>query len=164
MSKKGKTRFIRKGGRIIPIRVKDEISVAKEISSKKNRSSLVQASVAGSSYLAGLYGAGRLHKKAIEVGSSKLNRVAKIGKFGIAFGSAAILGNALSKIDKRSSDEKSRVLSIGSQAKTGLGHVASFAAAYAGYRLGKRFEYAGKLGKNLFKIKDIKSMKKLKAL
>jgi len=164
MAKNKNIRFIRKRGRIIPIAVSKEISVGKEILSAKNRASVLQASGAGAGYLAGLYGAGRLHKKALEVGSSKLNRIAKLGKFGIAFGAAAMLANAVTKIDKSTADEKARFLNIGSQAKSILGHTAAFALAYGGYRFGKRFEYAGKMGVNLLTKKGIKSMRHLKAL
>ncbi len=165
MQKKNKNvRFVRIRGRIVPMRIKKEAQVAGEIASKKNHGAIGKLAGASAIYAGGLYGAGRLHKKAMEMKSSKLNRVAKIGKFGVAFGAGALITSALVSIDKKTKDEKSRVLDIGSQARTGAGHLAKFALAYGGYRLGKRFEYAGKLGKNLFSKSGIKSMKNLKAI
>ena len=165
MKKKNKgVKFVRIRGRIVPIKIKNEVKTAKEFGSSKNRGSIAQLAGAGALGASGLYGAGRLHKKALEIGSSKLNRVAKLSKFGIAFGVGAIASNAWAKIDKKTGDERSKLLSIGSQAKTAAGHVASFGLAYGSYRLGKRFEYAGKLGKNLFTKAGIKSMKNLKAI
>lgn len=171
MAQNRKVRFIRKRGRIIPIAVKNEIKTAKEFGSKKNRKAL--ATVAGASVVsaAGMFGAGRLHRSAMaleKAGKLKkaavFNRVAKLGKFGIAMAAGKVMGTAIASIDKKSGDERSKVLNLGSEARTVAGHVAGFALAYGGYRMGKRFEYAGKLGKNLFKMKDIKSMTKLKAI
>lgn len=161
---KKNVRFVRIRGRIVPMAMKREAQVAGEIGSKKNRGSLAQIAGAGAVGAGGLYGAGRLHRQAMKVGSSKMNRVAKIGKFGVAFGVGALMANAITKIDKKTADEKSRVMNIGSQARTGAGHLAKFALAYGAYRVGKRFEYAGKLGVNLLSKKGIKKMKNLKAI
>lgn len=161
---KRQKRFIRKNGRIIPISVKAEARAAREIVSSKNSGSIAKIGATAAGYAGGLYAAGRLHKYAMAKGSSKLNRIAKIGKFGVAFGAGMSIASSLVSIDKKSNDEGARVLDIGSKSKTALGHLATFAGAYGAYRIGKRFEYAGKLGKNLFKKKDLKSMVKLGAI
>ena len=168
---KQRKRFVRIRGRIIPIGVRKEMKTAGEIFSGKNAKSLaiIAGSLAG--YGAGVYGAGRLHRKSnalMRLGkikmSNRLNTVAKLGKFGVVSAVGLSIGGAILGIDKRTNDERSRLFSIGSQAKTVAGHALTLAATYGAYRLGKRFEYAGKMGKNLLKLKDIKSMKKLRAL
>lgn len=164
MSKKNRPKFIRKNGRIIPIGVQKEMRAAGDIASSKNAGAIAQIGGVVAASMATVYGSGRLHRYAKSTGNMKLNRVAKLGKFAAAFGAGIGIKNALTKIDKRTNDEQGRLLQIGSQAKTGLGVAASFASGYALYRVGKRFEYAGKLGKNLFKKKDIKSMLKLDAI
>lgn len=164
-----KQRFIRVRGRIVPIKAKKEINVAREITAKKNRSSLGVLSAATAGYFGGLYASGALYKKAAELDlagkiklSSGVSRLAKLGKFGTMFAAGHFTASAISSIDKRTSDEKARALNIGSNAKTSLGVATAFAAAYASYRVGKRFEVAGKMGKNLFKLKDLKSLRSVK--
>ena len=165
-------RFIRKNGRIIPIGVKKEQDALSEITSgSQNRISLAKIGLSVGAGFGALYLSGKMGTKSnllFEAGklksSNALNRLAKITKFGGHSTAGLVAGNELSKIDKRSNDERATILNIGNSTSSSLAVGTSLVVAYGGYRIGKRFEYAGKLGKNLLKLKDLKSMIKLKAI
>jgi len=157
-------RFIRKGGRIIPIKAaKREGAVAKEIVTASARQSGIIAGATVAS-LGSLYGAGRLHKFAMATGNKKLNTLAKIFKFGSVATTGLVAGGSLASIDKKVNDERSKLFNIGSQATSAIGIAAQLGIGYGVYRLGKRFEYAGKMGVNLFKKENWKTLKKLDSL
>lgn len=169
--KNKKVRFIRKRGRIIPISVKNEITAAKSIASSKNSGDFAKIGGAAAASMGVLFAAGRIQRKSnalLRVKkfglSSKVNRLAKITKFGGVAIAGLIAGSALTAIDKRSKDEKSRFLNLGSQSTSAIGIAAQIGVGFAAFRFGKRFESAGKRGLNLFKIKDIKKLKTVRDL
>ena len=169
---KGQVRFIRRGGRIIPIGVKREGQALNEITSgSQNRTSWGKIGLATVGAFASLYAAGRMgahSDKLLSLGFKKssdvFNRVAKITKFGGQSTAAIVAGREMASIDARSNDEKAQVFNIGNTTKSIAATASGVLGAYGAYRIGKRFEYAGKLGKNLTKLKDIKSMIKLRAI
>lgn len=154
-------KFIRRGGRIIPIQVKREVSVARDIA-RKGGAAFAAVGIAAAGGFASLYGAGRLHRFAMKTGSSKLNKIAKVLKFGGVGVAGIAAGHSMAKLDKRVSDEKSKLFNIGSQATTMTGIAAQLAFGYGAYRFGKKFEVAGKRGLNLLKKSNWKKIKNVR--
>lgn len=157
----GEVRFIRKKGRIIPIRARNDVAAARGIFAKKNHRELATIGGAAGVGLAGLYGSGRLQKKSdalMKAGKMKAsnitNRFAKIGKFSSKAIPALIAGSALVAIDRRTKDEGT-VFDIGN--KTGAFNIATvLLGGYLLARTGKRFEKWGlRGGKFPKKLRDI---------
>ena len=168
---KKKVRFIRKRGRIIPISIKNEVVAAKSISSSKNTGDFAKIGGAAAASMGTLFAAGRIQRKSnalLRVKkfslSSKVNRLAKITKFGGVAIAGLIAGSALTAIDKRSKDEKSKFLNLGSQSTSALGVAAQIGLGFAAFRFGKRFESAGKRGLSLFKKSDLRKLKTVRDL
>lgn len=160
--KKGNVTFIRRRGKIIPIkRSGKNARAASDILSSKNAGSIATIGAASLSSFAGLYSAGKLQKVSQKLEMSKrfkaagkLNRLAKLTKFASKSLPALAIGTALVSIDRKSRDEGSS-FDIGK--KTGAFNVASsLALGYLSIRTGKRFEKWGlRGGKFPIKLKDI---------
>ena len=165
MSKEqGKVRFIRKRGRIIPIRSSSKSGskrAAKDIFSKKNARELgtIGAALAGGA--GGLFAAGRIERKSqslAKIGkfksASTLNRIAKFTKFGSKVGAGLAAAGALTAIDRKSRDEGT-IFDIGNK-KGAFNLGVAVIGGYAAARFGKRFEKLGlRGGKFPMKLKDI---------
>jgi len=160
MAQQKKPKFIRVGGRIIPIGVKREARTAGEIV-RKGGGSLAMVGAGMGMSAGALYGAGRLFK--LYGGSGKLGHIAKLLKFGGVAGAGLIAGHAITSLDKKvKSDEKAKLLNLGSQATTATGIAVQLGMGYMAYRFGKRFEVAGKKGLNLLKKDSWKKLRKIK--
>lgn len=166
---KGRVTFRRIRGRIVPIRVSDEVAAAKAIGKQSVRTGAAAGAAAAAAGGVGLlFAAGRLqrHSEALTRGGKKLktatalNKAAKITKFTGKFGAAFLVGSQLLKVDKATrKDEKSRLFNLGSGGSP-LQNPARLAVAAAGAfafgRIGKRFEKFGLRGGRFpFKLKDI---------
>ena len=103
MAKKN-VRFIRRGGRVIPIAIKSEIKAGKSLLRHGKGEA---AKVAGSAALVGgsLYGAGRLFK--LSKGAGLFGTLAKTLKYGGVATAGMIAVSSLNKLDKKVSDEQS---------------------------------------------------------
>ena len=160
MAKQNKPRFIRRGGRIIPIGVKREFKAAHEIA-RKGGSTLGIVTASAGVTAASLYGAGRLFK--LSGGRGKLGQLAKALKFGGVAGSGLVGAHAIGSLDKKvKSDEKSKLFNLGSGATSAAGIAGQIGVGYLAYRFGKRFEVAGKRGLNVFKKDTWKKLKHVK--
>jgi hypothetical protein len=159
--KKGQVRFIRKRGRIIPIRSNKNTRAAGDIFSKKNLPALATIGAASGAAFGGLYAAGRAQKKSnslLKVGktakANSLNRMAKVLKFKSRAVPAIIAGTALLSIDRRSRDEGT-VFDIGNT-KGAFNVATTLGLGYLAARTGKRFEKWGlRGGKFPWKLRDI---------
>jgi len=154
---KNRVRFIRKGGRIIPIRGSKR--AAKDITSNKRELATIMGATAAG--FGGGFAAGKIQKKSeslFKIGKLRkagvLNRGAKFLKFGSKAIPTLIAGSALMAIDRKSRDEGT-VFDIGNKSgafNVGVTLLGGFAAA----RTFKRFEKFGlRGGKFPFKLKDI---------
>lgn len=155
---KNKVRFIRKGGRIIPIR--DE-RAARGILHSQNKRELATIMGATAAGFGGGFLAGKIQRKSdslMAAGFKKksgfLNRGAKILKFGSKAVPALIAGSALVAIDRKVKDEGT-IFDIGKT--TGAFNIAvALGGGYLAARTFKRFEKFGlRGGKFPFKIRDI---------
>jgi len=154
---KNRVRFIRRGGRIIPIRGSKR--AAKDITSnKKELATIMGATLAG---FGGAFSAGKLEKKSQALMKAKFirksnifNRAAKGLKFGSKAIPGLIAGSALAAIDRKSKDEGT-LFDIGNKSgafNVGVAIVGGFAAT----RVFKRFEKFGlRGGKFPIKLRDI---------
>lgn len=168
------TRFIRRNGRIIPITVKNEAHAANEITSgAQNRKSWAKVAGGVAAGLAGLYVAGRMHRKALTMvdhageftkKGGLLNRLAKFTKYGSSTGAALVAGREMAAIDARSNDERGQVFNLGNATQSGLATGATVVGGYGTYRVGKRIEFAGKQGMNLLKLENLKKLRYLKTI
>ncbi len=160
-------RFIRRHGRVIPIREKGDPArkgvVGKEVAAlratKRDVVSrprtlgvpLLKASAALGAGLAFGFGAGRLVKIAGAMKAGKLaaatERAGKIIDFGSKAGTSIVVGTALSSFDRQTTkDEKSKLLNVGSAGKSPAAIGVGLVGGYGFYRLQKRFVKWGQMG------------------
>ena len=150
-------RFIRRGGRIIPIRGSKR--AAKDITSNKRELATIMGAVTAG--FGGAFAAGKLEKKSQALSAAKqirksnlFNRSAKFLKFGSKAVPGLIAASALVAIDRKSRDEGT-VFDIGNTSgafNVGVTLLGGFAAA----RVFKRFEKFGlRGGKFPIKLRDI---------
>lgn len=162
MAKKNeRVAFRRVRGRIVPIKIKQEIAAGKDLAKKGGLQSL--GIIAGSAALGlgSLFGAGRLMRAANKLGASgkgrkafAVNKAAKVAKFGGAFVPGIITAREVARLDRASrKDEKSALFNIGKP--TGVGIAAAAAGGFAYYRLGKRIEVFGFTKKFPRKLRDL---------
>jgi len=155
---KKNVRFIRKGGRVIPIR-KRGIS-----------GNVAGITAAGAGALGGMYASGRMYHAAKRIAKTAprksywLNRAAKLGKYGSVFGAGLLFSKHIGSLDRKIVADEKRGINIGSKSKSTAGLLATGVLGYAGYRFGKRFEKAGKMGLNLLRRKNWSKIKTMKGL